>query len=171
MEIKLNVLNYSTSTTDDVIKVYIENLFKELINNGVVIDNVQIEYNNVNHYKMVKKFIDENPKNKPLIENYKIQLAINEYSLKGQRFIIIGENLPTKNEWGDAFTDLFTVINHISEKNIWHEVAHVIGAEDHYYLDTKKAINNCMSDNCVMQYGKANGILCERAINEIKAHL
>jgi len=171
MEIKLNVLNYSKHTPDDGIKVYIDSLFKELLNNGVNIDNVQIEYNNADHYKMVKKFIDKNPRNKPLIENSKLWSAIYEYYPKGERFIIIGENIPTQNNWGDAITDLFTVIKHISEKNIWHEVAHVIGAEDHYDSDTNKAINNCMSEHCIMQYGKDNGILCECAINEIKDHL
>ena len=171
MEIKLNVLNYSKGMSDDSIKVYIENLFKELLNNGVNIDNVQIEYNNADHYKMVKKFIDENPRDKPLIKNPKLFSAICEYYPKCERFIIIGENLPTQNKWGDAITDLFTVIKNISEKNIWHEVAHIIGAEDHYDCDTQKAINNCMSDNCIMQFGKANGIFCECSINEIKGYL
>lgn len=48
-----------------------------------------------------------------------------------------------------------SIIKRISEKNIWHEVCHVLGAQDHYETQ-----HPCDDENCIMQYGVENGSLC-----------
>ena len=54
------------------------------------------------------------------------------------------------------------------EKNIWHEVAHLLGAEDHY----GDGMNRCKNpDRCIMTYGKTEGVLCEEALAEIRNYI
>jgi hypothetical protein len=169
--IKLNVLNYSNSTSDNLVQMYIDKLFKVLSNKGVNIAEVNIQYNNTKFFSIVKKFVDENPNNRPLIADVMFLMALNKYYSKRERFVIIGENITTENLWGDAFIGFLTVIKHITEQNIWHEVAHVLGAEDHYIKDSDDAIENCVDNSCIMRFGRNDGTLCTGAIDEIKLYL
>jgi hypothetical protein len=169
--ITLNVLNYSSNTTESKVIEYIDNLFSELAKMGIDIGCVQIKLNDKRFYNMVEKFVDTTPNNKPLINDDKLLLALNEYYFHGDRFVIIGEKFVTENPWGDARISFITVIKHITEKNIWHEVAHVLGAEDHYIKNSYDVIDNCIDDNCIMRYGRYNGTFCSTVINEIKTNL
>lgn len=56
---------------------------------------------------------------------------------------------------------------------IWHEVAHLLGAKDHYNSksDNHEAIQNCLNpENCVMQWNPGDSF-CEKCIDEIKKYL
>ena len=56
---------------------------------------------------------------------------------------------------------------------IWHEAAHLLGAKDHYNLnsDGHEAIQDCLNPkNCVMQWN-AGDTFCEKCIDEIRTYL
>lgn len=168
MIIKLNVLNYSSYTNIETIKVYIENLLDVLSRADINTGNFDITYNSSIHFQTIWEII--NKAKEPLIHSDELMLALNEY-YPSERFVILGDELHTENKWGEARGDFFAVIKYLNEKNIWHEIAHLIGAEDHYDNDTHCATNNCLDNNCIMQYGKTDGVLCKCAIDEIKVFL
>lgn len=84
---------------------------------------------------------------------------------------LMGEEIETNNSWGDARKGFFTIIKNIHEKNIWHEIVHLIGAEDHYDEDTLKVKSICKNNRCIMRYGKTKGVLCQESLNEIRNYL
>ncbi|MGP4107951.1 hypothetical protein [Virgibacillus sp. L01] len=166
MSTNIHVLNYSNVTSNETIEKYMRD-FTEYLNQQNI-DEFSIDYNNQFYFEEVKKIIDRLNVSECLIHNFDLSLTLN--NSKGEVFAIIGEELPTKNQWGDA-TDYIAVISCTQEKNIWHEVAHLIGANDHYDNNTNNALDICMDDNCIMRYGIVKGVFCERTINEIKSHL
>jgi len=88
------------------------------------------------------------------------------------KFIFLGEKLTTKNSWGDAYGRWLTVISYLHEKNIWHEVAHLLGAEDHYDSETKLPLAICTNPSeCIMTYAKTKGVLCKEALAEIRNYI
>jgi hypothetical protein len=166
MSTNIHVLNYSGLTSNETIEKYMRNFTEYLTQQNI--DDITIEYNNNLYFNEVKMIIDRLPVSDYLIYNLDLTLTLNNSN--GIVFAIIGEELNTENQWGDA-TDFIAVISCTLEKNVWHEVAHLIGANDHYDINTSKALDICMDENCLMQYGKKEGIFCDRTINEIKEHL
>lgn len=164
--ILVHVLNFSSNFSSSKLKELIGNFNKILRTYGI--EGIEFIINDKHYLKLVKRIIDETPQDSPLIENVELLLELgisNKIS-----FAIIGEQLGTLNPWGDAI-DYVTVINNLSEKNIWHEISHLLGADDHYDENTKDTIEKCKSSNCIMQYGITDGSLCDRAIEEIRSHL
>src|SRR5690606_28672220 len=100
-------------------------------------------------------------------------LELNTYktsSTTNDMFIIIAKSIPTgSNDWGEAMPGFVAVIKELNEKNIWHEIAHLFGAEDHYEPTTRS--DSCDEPNCIMQYGKTEGDFCSRTISEIKTYV
>ncbi|MBP1949349.1 hypothetical protein [Virgibacillus litoralis] len=162
----IHVLNYSNVTSNETIKKYMNN-FTEYLNQQNI-HEFSINYNDKLYYEEVIKIIDRLIVSEYLIHNLDLSLMLN--NTNNEVFAIIGEELPTENQWGDA-TDFIAVISCTLEKNIWHEIAHLIGANDHYDNNTQKALDICMDENCIMQHGKDEGVFCNRVIDEIKKHL
>lgn len=111
--------------------------------------------------------------NDSLLCNIEFQMELNEYRIpcgSKDMYIIIGESIPTgQNDWGEAIEGFISVIKNPLEKNIWHEVAHLFGANDHYNITTKDG--TCSEQNCIMQYGKSEGVFCSETIIEINSYL
>jgi hypothetical protein len=56
---------------------------------------------------------------------------------------------------------------------IWHEAAHLLGAEDHYNPNSSfhETTRVCLNpDNCVMQWNRGD-TFCEKSIDEIRYYL
>ncbi|PAE38170.1 hypothetical protein [Bacillus sp. 7884-1] len=166
MSTNIHVLNYSKVTSNETLEKYMSNFIKYLIKRNI--DNLTVNYNNELYYEEVKQIIDRLPVSNNLIDSLDLTLILN--NCNGDVFAIVGEDLPTDNPWGDA-TDFIAVVSCTLEKNIWHEVAHLIGADDHYDKNTNEVLDICMDDNCIMQFGKDEGFLCASTIYEIKLHL
>ena len=82
--------------------------------------------------------------------------------------IIIGD-MKTINLYGDA-KGICAVITNDNPKNIWHETAHVFGANDHYEEDKSPSLY-CTSNNCLMRYDNLDGELCDASIEEVKSYI
>ena len=116
-------------------------------------------------------------RSKPFIEHHAIDSVIADFlksnavnDARNYRFVFVGEELNTQiqNEWGESIPNWIAVITYIAKKNIWHEVAHLLGAEDHY----GDGMNRCKNpDRCIMTYGKTEGVLCEEALAEIRNYI
>mgnify|MGYP001130862486 CR=1 FL=1 len=77
--------------------------------------------------------------------------------------IIIGD-LKTINHYGDA-KGICAVITNDNPKNIWHEIAHIFGAKDHYE-ENELPSSYCKSSNCLMCYDNLDGEFCEVSLND-----
>ena len=84
-------------------------------------------------------------------------------------FIVIGD-LKIRNNWGDA-QGICAVIGNDHPKNIWHEVAHIFGADDHYDAVSHLPTSVCKSKDCIMRFGELNGELCDESIKEIERYI
>jgi hypothetical protein len=168
------VFNYSKVLEDVEAENHINSLFEYLRANGVEVE-IRIEMVKGS----LKEEIAEYAKNEsvPFIDNPDLILAINKFEKKTKmtsgvrdyRHVFIGENLKAQdqNEWGES-DGYFAVIKNVHKKNIWHEVAHLLGAEDHYGTGR----NLCKSsDICIMTYGNTEGELCEAALAEIRSYI
>lgn len=167
------IFNYSR-VDDEKINLYIDNLFKEL-----KIGNIELDYTNIFCNQKTKKrfepFINSYD-DQPLCDNDRFLVRLNNYfgEVSGQKFgdelkfIFLGEKVSMRHQWGDAQGTWLTVIGCMHEKNIWHEVAHLLGAKDNY----GDGMNRCKNpDRCIMTYGKTEGVLCEEALAEIRNYI
>ena len=169
------LLNYS-KLNDSKIEKFIISFLKYLYNQGIK-SNIKIEHCEDNIKDKFIKYIYN--KNVPLIDNDEFLLEVNSYlktiskhlNTQNYKFIFFGENLKITNKWGEA-NDWIAVIIKLEEKVIWHEIAHLLGAKDHYETETFTATNICADpSNCVMTYGNTNGEICSESIREIKMYI
>jgi len=166
------VFNYSKVIEDVEAANHINSLFEYLRANGI---EVKIRIEMVKG--LLKEEIAEYAKNEsvPFIANPDAIWVISQFEketnmisgVRDYRHVFIGENIKTKNDWGES-DGYFAVITYVQEKNIWHEVAHLLGAEDHY----GDGLNRCKNpDRCIMTYGNTEGGLCEATLAEIKSYI
>ena len=164
----IKIVNYSKKISDDTIKCYIESFITYLNDNNVNCKEIEILYDN-----SVKDIVDFSifspAKGESLLENVEFLMHISDLVSDNNKLALIGENIHTKYRWGDAIKQI-TIIKKLEEKNIWHEIAHLIGVEDHYKDDTKPS-DFCKDNNCIMRYGILEGELCSEAIKEIRCYL
>lgn len=117
--------------------------------------------------------MESNKDIRSLISCSEFQIKLNDYKVSSKArvlFIIIGESIPTgDNHWGEAMEGFVAVIKKLDEKNIYHELAHLFGAVDHYDSSTRK--DSCKEPNCIMQYGKIEGDFCSDTIKEIRTYI
>lgn len=170
--INLSVLNYS-KLNDEEIEGYISSFIKYLKEHGIK-NGFQI-----NHCgELLKKRFQEyiNIDNVALIDNQKLILELNCYlgelsnyiNTQNYKFIFIGEQLNIQNEWGEA-NNWIAVIKELKEKVIWHEIAHLLGANDHYHTETHATLDICSNpSHCIMTFGMQNGELCSESLQEIR---
>ncbi len=109
------------------------------------------------------------------LQYLKKEFGGNDY--KGTLFnsiIIAGANIQLNSSYGEAMWNIIEgglCINvNVAKKSIWHEVAHLLGADDHYDKDTKKPKKICTDHlNCLMQWNSTQGKhFCSKSIAEIK---
>jgi hypothetical protein len=79
--------------------------------------------------------------------------------------------LPPHAAWGAAVPGLAGIVTNLSNKYVlWHEVLHVLGADDCY--DEKTGVTLChLGEASIMKYAPENHVwpfLCERRIGEIR---
>ena len=167
------VLNYS-KLNDEEIEGCISNFIKYLKEQGIK-NNIKIEHSGESLKSRFQKFIDDD-KDCVLFENPHFELEVNRYlgeisnyiNIQNYKFIFIGERLNTQNEWGEA-NEWIAVIRNLEEKVIWHEIAHILGARDHYNSDTHETLDICSDpSHCIMTFGKIKGELCSESIREIR---
>lgn len=99
--------------------------------------------------------------------------------------MILGESLNTENPYGDSLVPLVSAIKEIDEKVIWHETVHLLGAMDHYYIESeikyqpelrdksKMPMPECTDKSkCLMQWNAKHGeIFCSKALDEMASSL
>jgi hypothetical protein len=175
--INFYVFNYSV-VNDAIIEGYLKSFVKHLKDKGVKTD-FQIERCGESIKNRFKEIINDESKGalsnnddfESAVYSYHGELSNNEYG-NNYKFIFIGETLYCEYPWGDAKGDWFAVIRNVHEKAIWHEIAHLIGAEDHYDPQTHEASSICSNpSNCIMTHGKLKGELCPENIREIRMAL
>jgi len=91
--------------------------------------------------------------------------------------IITGNHYQLEAPYGVALGSIFEggiCINCNTQKNsLWHETAHLLGADDHYN-ETKNYQSKGCSDprNCLMQWDSLKGsIFCSNVLSQLKAKL
>lgn len=164
---KIVICNLS-SKSDEKINGYINSFNEEVSQLIKDVNKIEWEICNIETKQVINNIINKYNDEAHLIENTDFLLELNEtniFSNKG-KLILIGEQLNTINLWGDAVNNL-TLIKKVDEKNVWHEISHIIGTEDHYD-DSHNKIDKCQSETCIMQYGKLDGTFCDEAIKEMK---
>jgi hypothetical protein len=92
--------------------------------------------------------------------------------------IIIEESYELVHLYGDAYLSTanspgFCMNKNMAQKSIWHETAHVLGANDHYDENTKLPLSICTeSHKCFMQWDAVKGsCFCSKSIEEINQYL
>lgn len=175
--IALYVLNYSTLGRTKT-EGYINNFINRLKEEGIDI-GIKIEYCEELFKNRFQKYIDDK-KGNALVLNDNFLMEVNDCLLETSnninihkyKFVFIGEQLKTKNPWGDEI-GYIAVIKKVKEKVIWHEIAHLLGAEEHYNDDATHTTSEICSDpsNCIMTYGKLEGEPCYKSLQEIRKAL
>ncbi len=172
----INILNYSNHSKEEIIN-WADGLLDNLKIHGVDIEEIEIGYletGTITH-TIVKDYIDNIKSSSPLLKNEDFLIFIGEHFKEGDAVVILGEELIIQNAWGDELSGPISVaiIRRITKKNIWHEIAHLLGAGDHYEEDSYKKKDICTEKDCIMQYGKDgdNTTFCSEAIKEIKQKL
>jgi hypothetical protein len=172
------VFNYSKVLEDVEIENHITSLFEYLRANGVEVE-FRMEIVRGSLREEFDKYIKD--RSKPFIEHQGVVSVIADFPIsnadaRNRRFVFVGEELKTqiKNEWGESIPNWIAVIKYIEKMNIWHEVAHLLGAEDHYDSmdENHKALPICGDpDKCIMTWGKEEGVLCEATLAEIRSSI
>lgn len=165
----IHVLNFSEIETN-VFRDYLEELRETLTSKGVDMGGIVFTFNDKAICDTMRDLIQEHDKGEPLLGDLFFQIAMVENFNEGNKVAIISESLKTEYPWGEAW-EMITFIKNKEKANIWHEIAHLLGADDHYERDTTAAKDTCGLDDCIMQYGKLSLVFCEKAINEIKRSL
>lgn len=162
----VKILNYSQNLSEENLIKYIRNYSEFLVANEI--NNIEFKVNDSDCYESIGKIVQKITPNSKAIDSDDLLGKIN--NCEGTVYAILGEQFNTYHPWGDA-RDFITIIKNIYEKNIWHEISHLLGAKDHYEVTTKFPLKICSSNNCIMQYGKTEGYLCEMALEEIRVYL
>lgn len=173
--IYLHVFNYS-SLDDAKIEGCIKSFLKHLKEKGIE-KSFKVELcgestkNRFNEiiYDDSKSALSNDNDFESAVYTYHGELSNNEYGIN-YKFIFIGETLKTDYPWGDARGDWFAVIKNLQEKAIWHEIAHLIGAKDHYNVETHAPLSICRDhQKCLMTWGNSSGeLLCSASLQEIR---
>lgn len=179
--IKLNIVNLSTWPIDKIL-VCLNNLSKYLNANEI---NVEFEYI---LDETVIKSITDSLMDKPSLKTLDALLSylVNFQDLYQQnRLLILGESLNTVNPYGDSLDPLVSAIRELDEKVIWHETVHLLGARDHYHIETEIKYQTELGYNskmprrectdkikCLMQWNAKYGeIFCSKALDEMARSL
>lgn len=157
---------------DDCISGFV----KYLNERGIKID-IKIEHCGESTKNRFQRFLYDEKRvlldNDEFVEevNYYLGEISNYINTQNYKFIFIGKQLRTKNLWGEA-NDWVAVIAYLKEKVIWHEIAHLLGAHEHYDPETLEGANICSNpSHCIMTFGKTVGDLCSESLQEIREYL
>lgn len=167
---EINLLNYSKQIKTNTLKEYMEELTQALINKGVDMSSVVFTYDDIHVAHIFNNIMRKHGKRGPLLDNFSFQYSVNEAFNEKKKVVIIGENFRTVAPWGDAW-EIIAIISTIYKVAIWHEVAHLLGADDYYDYDTKAKVDNCKLEKCIMQYGCCSFEFCDQAVLEINERL
>lgn len=168
MSINLNILDLSQNKAEnkETIQLLIDFLSGQGINR-----NISIIVDDPIYKSLVMKYLETGTDS--LLNCHEFLIDLNDYNNTfaiDTFFVIIGDTIPTgHNYWGEALTGFVAVIIKQNRVNIWHEIAHLFGAEDHYDQESKNAI--CLNKTCIMQYGKSEGEFCAQSIKEITDYI
>lgn len=167
---RINVLNYSKKLETSLLQAYVEGLTQTLVNKGVDMTNVTFTYGDPNVASITNNIIMQHDKGSPLLGDFSFQLSVNEVFNEEEKVVLVGEHFKTIALWGDAW-EIIAIISSIEKVAIWHEIAHLLGADDHYDYDTHEKLDICELNQCIMQYGCYSFEFCNQAILEIKKRL
>lgn len=179
--IKINIVNFSMWPTDKIL-VCLDNLSKYLDANKI---NVEFDYI---LDESVKKSIADTLRDKCSLKTLDALLSylVDFQVLYPQnRLLILGESLNIENAYGDSLDPLVSAIKELDEKVIWHETVHLLGAMDHYQIDTeveyrselgyisKLPTPECTDKTkCFMQWdAKCGELLCSKSLDEMTSFL
>lgn len=161
------VLNYSKVLGSRDLNRYIIELIDNLAHRGIGTENIRVESASPQLYEEIMDIINSLEDHESLISDKRLNKICDKYYVEmGIYIVIIGENLPTQNPWGDA-QGAVCVIKKVEKAVVWHEIAHLMGAEDHY-TQNHGPTDSCKRNDCLMRYGILAGDFCEQAIDEIK---
>lgn len=174
--IKFHLINYSF-LKDEVVEGFMKN-FVSYLKEQKIEQDFEIEICGEDLKNRFNEILSKNKGfalNNLIVEvsSYFDEITNGKFGHK-HKFIFLGEQLVTEYPWGDAIVGFITVISYLEEKVIWHEVAHLIGAEDHYNRNTSfhEPLEICSdSARCIMTWGKTEGILCSVSKHEIKNYI
>lgn len=162
----LLILNYSETLSNEDLNNCIEDLMESLESRGINTASIRVENASRELYEHIRKVIDCLGGTDVVVTDKHIQSLGMDYYVQGKSMVFVGENLATKNPWGDAWGSM-CVIRKVEKAVIWHEIAHLLGAEDHY-SESYLATENCKKEDCLMRYGILEGDFCHQTIIEIK---
>jgi len=179
--IKINIVNLSTWPTDKIL-VCLDNLSKYLNAN-----KIKVEFDYILDESVIKSITDslrDEHSSKTL--DALLSYLVNFQDLYPQnKLLILGESLNTVNPYGDSLDPLVSAIKELDEKVIWHETVHLLGAMDHYCIETeikyqpelgyisKMPIPECTDKvKCLMQWDAKYGeLFCSKALDEMASFL
>lgn len=174
--IHFRVLNYS-KLNDEEIEGCISGFLQHLKEQGIKNDFEIVHCEDFLRSRFLQYI--NNDKAGALLDNQDFILELNCYlgelsnyrNTQNYKFIFIGEQLNIQNEWGEA-NNWIAVITNLEEKVIWHEIAHLLGANDHYSPETLATSDICSNPlHCIMTFGILTGELCSESLREIRKYM
>lgn len=147
---------YGTKEEKEIRKV---NAFFEVLNNHHSINEVKSEKLCWEEDESTYEMLDEGFKRKFSFKNFKI-------------VVISGHKYDIPDLYGVAIHKGNVCINRcLKRESIWHETAHLFGADDHYDKNDKNHPTTCGDKKCLMQWDARGGNhFCKKAIEEINEY-
>lgn len=186
MELKLVYYNFSGSG-DSILEQYLTEFKEELSGNITSFSDIEILNGQETFrgtYNFIKQLIESKILNSEihfddLCSNLRKANDDISQSLKIKTLICLEKGLRFKNQSGahglSEFNGRYAVLLKVYKNIVWHEVAHLFGADDHYIEnDTAKMKKQCSAKKkCVMQYDPSEKpcCFCSTAIEEIRSNM
>lgn len=154
------------------IRDYIESYKSEVIDRFKQYISVNIIYSEGDLFRSMDKIVEKHNQKSPLLKSTSFLVELHNLIWKEEpvaKVVLIGSKLKTVYPWGDAYGTDITIVKNPIKYNIWHEISHLFGVDDHYDSDYSPK-DSCKSDKCIMRYGIKGGKLCSKALDEMESY-